>query len=386
MLKGIRDSMIKKLPILCYLDGVTKLEKKQAYTKKVLRKKLKTATTGGDYIGFAKEHETQYLRTLKRFIWAEPAHVGVVTAFLEARIGILKEAFLKDSLQEEEVILICLIKNDRNRISDFLAHYRALGITHFAFIDNMSTDGTKEFLLAQENVNVYVTDTPYTTNNREGWLNRIYAYFGFNHWYLCVDSDELFVYIDCEKKSIQDFLKEIKIRKIKRVRALMLDMYSKNDLFSYHARDKDSMSDYGYFDKQGYVPVSSYRLDLIHGGPRTRVFSKYNESFNCTLTKYPLFFYTKGDFQGCSHYQFPYHHNCNTICCSALLHYKFMIADMLKYKERVLNSNYANGSLEYKTYLKAINENSRVNFMSEATEKYSGSASLKHIKMMESVF
>jgi hypothetical protein len=383
MLKIIRDSIIRKLPFLCYLDGLIHHGKRKGFSKKILRVKLQTAADGGGYIGFDNKYIKGYLDTLNRFMWAETGHNAVVKAFLEAKISIIKEVFNKDSLNEDDVIVICLIKNDINRIADFLAHYRAMGVTRFAFIDNMSSDGTREFLIAQEDVNVYYTEVPYTTSNREGWMNRIYAYFGQRHWYLCVDSDELFVYMDCENIDIQDFIQEIKAKNLKRVRALMLDMYSKDDMFAYEGKERDSMSDYRYFDKDGYVTVSSYRLDLIHGGPRTRVFSKYNEDFNCTLSKYPLFFYTAGDFQGCSHYQFPYFHNCNTPCYSALLHYKFMISDMTKYKERVLAGNYANGSSEYKTYLKAIHGEEKVNFMSETTEKYCGSSSLKQLKLIE---
>ncbi|BCJ93406.1 hypothetical protein acsn021_09750 [Anaerocolumna cellulosilytica] len=385
MLKIIRDSIIRKLPFLCYLDGLIHSGKRKGFSKKNLEKKVEKASDGGGYIGFDKKYITGYLSTLNRFMWAEPEHAAVVTAFLEAKIGIIKEAFAKDSLKEEDVIVICLIKNDINRIADFLEHYRAIGITHFAFIDNMSSDGTREFLIAQEDVNVYYTEVTYTTHNREGWMNRIYAYFGQKHWYLCVDSDELFVYMDCENNCIQDFMKDIKNKSMKRVRALMLDMYSPNDLFAFGDKNRDSMRDYRYFDKEGYVPVSSYRLDLIHGGPRTRVFSRYNEDFNCTLTKYPLFFYTEGDFQGCSHYQFPYSRNCNTPCYSVLLHYKFMISDMTKYKERVIAGNYANGSLEYKTYLGAIHGEKKVNFMSEMTEKYCGSSTLKKHRLLEEV-
>ena len=50
--------------------------------------------------------------------------------------------------------LFCRIRNEDYFLPHFLAHYRALGIDHFYFADDRSTDGTREKLLAQPDCTV----------------------------------------------------------------------------------------------------------------------------------------------------------------------------------------------------------------------------------------
>ena len=46
-------------------------------------------------------------------------------------------------------------------MKSFLDHYRSMGVKHFVFLDNGSTDRTVELLYAQEQVTVLQTDAPY---------------------------------------------------------------------------------------------------------------------------------------------------------------------------------------------------------------------------------
>ena len=299
---------------------------------------------------------------------------------MDAEIIPEKENFNVSNIKKELPILICPVKNDLDRVKMSIEYYRSIGIKYFAYIDNLSTDGTLEYLKEQPDVNTYICKTKYTTLNREAWINRIISYFGLNRWYLCVDSDELFVYEDMENIDIETYIKNIDISKNRRVKSILLDMYSKYSIFNKEIPNDKIRDYYCYFDIDSYYQINTYKLDMIKGGPRERVFFKDKNNSN-NSTKYPLFFFKKGDIQGCSHFQFPYKPNCNTICTTALLHYKFLYSDLAKYVERVKLKNYSNGSSEYKRYIEAYeNNNDIVLYNEEKSEKFESSYSIRKIK------
>ena len=45
-----------------------------------------------------------------------------------------------------DILLVCVLKDEMYFLPEFLAHYRALGVEHFVFLDDASTDGTTVFL------------------------------------------------------------------------------------------------------------------------------------------------------------------------------------------------------------------------------------------------
>jgi len=81
-----------------------------------------------------------------------------------------------------------------------------MGVKHFVFLDNDSTDRTLEMLCAQaEDVTVLQTKVPY--NNYENTMKRYLAQtFSAGRWNLCADIDELFDYPFSESLRLCDFL------------------------------------------------------------------------------------------------------------------------------------------------------------------------------------
>jgi len=53
------------------------------------------------------------------------------------------------ALQPDEIVLICVVRNEALRLPLFFTHYRKLGVTRFMVIDNDSTDDTPALLLAE---------------------------------------------------------------------------------------------------------------------------------------------------------------------------------------------------------------------------------------------
>lgn len=79
-------------------------------------------------------------------------------------------------------------------------HYRKLGIKKFIMIDNASSDGTMKFLMKQRDAEVYRVNEKFQSSVKEGWINQIFALYGFHRWYLIVDADELITWPQLGRK------------------------------------------------------------------------------------------------------------------------------------------------------------------------------------------
>ena len=127
----------------------------------------------------------------------------IVQSFYNNNIVSVEKRFdSTDVYDRRDVILVTTVKNDLDRIQLLLEYYRKMGIKFFLILDNGSTDGTLEFLREQRDVNLFSCNEEYETYRKEGWVNRLIASVGFGHWYLIVDSDELFDYIGREEHNI----------------------------------------------------------------------------------------------------------------------------------------------------------------------------------------
>jgi glycosyltransferase involved in cell wall biosynthesis len=97
------------------------------------------------------------------------------------------------------------VHNELLRLSQTLDHHRSMGVARFFVIDNGSTDGTREFLLAQPDCHLFLTRNSYA-EARFGleWQHALLEEYGVDHWCLIVDADEWFVYPGCESRSLPE--------------------------------------------------------------------------------------------------------------------------------------------------------------------------------------
>ena len=65
------------------------------------------------------------------------------------------------ALDAAELLVVAVARNERTLLPHFLDHYRKLGVQHFVLVDNLSDDGTREYLLLQPDVVLYSADTEY---------------------------------------------------------------------------------------------------------------------------------------------------------------------------------------------------------------------------------
>ena len=312
--------------------------------------------------------------SFERFIISQPSEIEVMKEFYAANLEIVK----KIEIFTEDIIMISVVKDELYRTRKFLNHYRNIGVHKFVIIDNQSTDGTKEYLGEQHDVFLISALDKYTTNRREAWLNRVLSYFGYNRWYMVADIDELIVYRGVEEHDISDVVKFALDNNLSRIRGMMIDMYPEE----YSAIDdtEDIYSLYTFFDSDTYTYEKACEFEIVRGGFRNRCMGS-----NALLTKYPLFFFEEGDIEGKSHFLFPYKKNWGD-CYLAIKHYKFLPSDIEKYRMIAENGNYYNGSVQYKQYIKKLDDTDNpIRLIYDGTVKYEDSTSLDHIRLLKKI-
>jgi hypothetical protein len=183
----------------------------------------------------------------------------------------------------DELLVISVVRNGELHIKSFMEHHLALGIEHFVFLDNGSTDSTVERLRTYPQVTVLWTDAPY--EKYENTMKRYLAErFSRGRWCLCVDSDELFDYPFSRSLTLADFLRYLNANRYTAVVAQMLDMFSDVPLTVIDSTPEDRLKEkYPFYDLSSIVKStyewsepSTPHIKMHWGGIRMSVFGTGN--------------------------------------------------------------------------------------------------------------
>ncbi len=311
-----------------------------------------------------------------------------------------------------EIRLFCFVRNEVSRMVHYLDYYRNLGVDRFFFVDNGSTDGTREFLLAQADCHVFHTANSYSeAQSGIAWTRSLLDLFGTGHWCLVMDADELLVYPHCETIRLKQFCDFLDSEGSESVFTFLLDMYPEGsmedavcvpgkpftDITPYFDRD------YAFVDRISLKGKKNFPVQEVIGGPRSRCFYKnqggqsygrrlfmhsvergivalrklgipfpYIRLKATPLFKVPLIKWKKGNAYTAST------HQLNEVPISgvtgALLHFKFFSDFHEKAVRAVEEGNYAQGSIEYKQYLNRMDRLG--NLMYEGSTYYRSSDDL----------
>lgn len=293
----------------------------------------------------------------------------LLTAFPMAQIEIVRRREPGDP--HNPIVVLC-VKNDRRRIEMLIEHYRKLGVERFAMVDNGSEDGTFEWILAQDDIDVYKTTDKYSFSIKEAWINRIVSMYGFERWYLLTDSDELVKYVGMEKHRISDVVLFAERNGYDRLEALTFDMYSERGLYAPIDNNSTIEREYCWMDTDSYEDhqkqVGAESVRRIIGGPRMR---KMNAQ--ASLMKFPLVFFRPGSLSANAHFPYPYKGLNEVPCVLAIMHYKFLPEDQKEYLRRS-ETNSGFKRQYYRDYMQVSKE--QQTFMYAKSKKYVDSQSL----------
>jgi hypothetical protein len=163
----------------------------------------------------------------------------------------------RDRGENADAIVVSVVRDERVILPHFLEHYRRLGVRTFAFVDNASTDGTREYLIAQPDVILYATDAPYKTS-RYGvvWQQTILANHCLGRWVVLADADEFLVYPDFETVSLRTYLDVVGRTDADAVLLGMIDMYPFGDLQSADLTLRSPFEVAPWFDRAALTELS----------------------------------------------------------------------------------------------------------------------------------
>ncbi|NKX44005.1 glycosyltransferase family 2 protein [Roseicyclus persicicus] len=187
-----------------------------------------------------------------------------------------------------DVFLFLTVFNGIEYIDWFLAYYRRLGVAQFFIVDNGSTDGTRERLLAEPDVSLFHAGGSF---RRSGcgvfWVNHLLRRFGAGHWCLHVDMDEAFVFPHMDAgRSLRDFLDFLEAEGAEGAAGAMIDIYPA-DLASAAAEAAgggDPFAASRYVDRDySFLPCETPPYVFVQGGLRSRLTGR-----SLMMTKAPL--------------------------------------------------------------------------------------------------
>ena len=303
----------------------------------------------------------------------------IVYSFSNSKIEVVRKT--SPCVQENPIVVLC-VKNDLKRIQMLVDHYRSLGVEKFAFLDNESNDGTFEWLMEQTDIDLFRCYEQYQTFVKEGWINRIISYYGFDRWYIVTDSDELLVYQGMEEHSLSDLVKVLILKGYKRIEGLTLDAYTEGRLFG---KSEDIRKDYKWIDTDSYKEIDAaagtHKIKRFVGGPRYRLMNS-----SITLSKYPLINWEKGTISDNAHFQYPHDMICASPCLAGILHFKFIDKDYDLYEKRTQNnSGFYRGGVHYKKYMDFVKNQENTSFMYEGSVEFNSSEVLKKIPFINDI-
>ncbi len=190
------------------------------------------------------------------------------------------------------VLLLCTLRNEALRLPYFLKHYRSLGVDHFLFVDNDSTDDSRALIADQPDASLWHSSASYRAS-RFGmdWVQWLLIRHGHGHWCLTVDADELLVYPHHDTRPLAALTAWLDERAIDSFGTLMLDLYPKGPVNrAQHRAGEDPTRVLEWFDRGNYTIRRKPDLEYlwIQGGVRSRMFFADDPRRGPTLSKIPL--------------------------------------------------------------------------------------------------
>jgi Glycosyl transferase family 2 len=313
----------------------------------------------------------------------------------------------------DEVRLFLVVRNEIAKLPFFFSYYRNLGVGRFFVMDDGSDDGSREFLLDQEDCHLFHSTISYKESACcTRWQNLLSDTYGIDHWCLAVDSDELLVYPDCENISLPAFCKFLESEGSAALFAPLVDMYPDSDLSQavcvpgtpFYDICPFFDKDYSFLETGAANEAKELPPVTVIGGPRMRKFYPWQKRTDFlskallgisirvakkirfwrgdkphrtpALVKVPLVKWQVGCERLTTHVIVKPKQGTLSTMRGALLHFKFFADFHNKAKSAVAAGQYHGGSQEYARYLTHLSKDPNLSFMYKGSHRYANSDSV----------
>lgn len=266
-------------------------------------------------------------------------------------------------IKKKDILLFATLRNESSRIPFFLQYYRKLGIKHFVFVDNHSTDNFMQIVSKEKDISVFHCKASYKKSNfGMHWLNHLLNKYGKKHWCLTCDPDEFFVYPQMDRFPINHLCSYLEQCHRESFFSLMLDMYGSKPLSqSIYSPGIDPLKLCPYFDKAGYFFRENSGMNSLwaQGGVRIRKYFPQDPHKAPALNKIPLIKWKKGfAYISSMHQAIPRRLNSSyrTELTGVILHFKYFSSFIEKVNEEIERKQHYGNSGEYKKYYTSAEE------------------------------
>ena len=280
----------------------------------------------------------------------------------------------RGSLAACDLILICVVRNAEKYLPSLLAHYRSIGISRFAVVDDRSDDGTRALLGGETDVDLYQSSVDFR-RSAGGllWRDGLVDIYGRDRWYVSIDADEYLVYPGFEERRLPDFITDLERNGLKRALAVMLDIYPDRAIGAVGKTLESFPTEVSpLYDSAGYEIRNDKLCTAIRGGPRFRVFGT-----DMRMTKFPVVFADRQTrfTSGSHHALLPLQRNFSAVQ-AVLLHHKFPAGAVQDFHAITARGSHFGGSAFYKQTIAHPSFGDELDFRYPGSARYEGSETL----------
>ncbi|WP_245413931.1 glycosyltransferase family 2 protein [Fulvimarina endophytica] len=292
---------------------------------------------------------------------------------------------VEGELRSKDLVLISVLKNAERYLPSFLSHYRTLGITRFAFVDDRSDDRTRELLLAAPDVDIYESNVNFdVAGGGLVWRDLLVERYGRDRWYMSLDCDEYLVFPGSEDRKLTDFIADLEREGRKRALAVMIDIYPDAALDGappHQPLEASPVTVCPLYDETGYAIENEKFCTAIRGGARQRMFGT-----DMRMTKFPLIYVDRRTRfnSGSAHGPLPIDRNFSPVH-AALLHYKFSADSLAEFRTMYEWGTHFDGGRFYKQILDHAEFNAEIDFRYAGSTVFTGSEKLVTTGFIEDI-